>query len=77
LRGAPTISVRKGSENPTIGLAVIWQSVEGSWDPVVQFEPSFIVQVSQEIGDNITKRKISSISARMFDPIDFLAPNVL
>jgi hypothetical protein len=42
-----------------------------------QFEPSSIVKAAEEVGDVITKRKILSISARIFDPIGFLAPTNL
>ncbi len=74
-----------GLGNQTIGLLSPsfenQQKVLGiRWDTgsdIFQFEPSAIVQASQEIGENITKRKILSISARIFDPIGFLAPTVL
>jgi hypothetical protein len=75
----------KGLENQTIGL--LSPSLENQqkvlgirWDAgsdTFQFEPSSIVQAEQEIGYNFTKRKILSISARIFDPIGFLAPTVL
>ena len=42
-----------------------------------KFDPSSIVQAAEEIGEGITKRKILSISARIFDPIGFLAPTTL
>jgi hypothetical protein len=35
------------------------------------------MQAAVEIGEKITKRKILNISARIFDPIGFLAPTVL
>ena len=50
------------------------------WDTgsdTFQFEPSTIVQAAEEIGERITKRKILSISSRIFDPLGFLAPTVL
>jgi hypothetical protein len=75
----------KGLVNQSIGL--LSPSLENQqkvlgirWDTgsdKFQFEPSFIVQASQEIGYNITKRKILSISAKIFNPIGFLAPTVL
>jgi hypothetical protein len=75
----------KGLENQTIGL--LSPSLENQqkvlgirWDAgsdTFQFEPSSIVQASQEIGYNITKRKILSISAKIFNSIGFLAPTVL
>jgi hypothetical protein len=74
----------KGLENQTIGL--LSPSLENQqkvlgirWDngsDKFQFEPSSIVQASQEIGYNITKRKILSISAKIFNSIGFLAPTV-
>ena len=42
-----------------------------------QFEPSSIVKAAEEVGKSIAKRKILSISARVFDPIGFLAPTTL
>jgi hypothetical protein len=50
------------------------------WDPSsdsFKFDPTSIMQAAVEIGDKIIKRKILSISARIFDPIGFLAPTVL
>ncbi len=43
----------------------------------LQFEPSSIVEAAEEVGDVIMKRKILSISARIFDPIGFLTPTTL
>jgi hypothetical protein len=41
-----------------------------------QFEPSSIVKAAEEVGKS-AKRKMLSISARVFDPKGFLAPTTL
>jgi hypothetical protein len=75
----------KGLENQAVGL--LFPSLDNQqkvlgirWDTgsdTFQFDPSTIVQAAEEIGEKITKRKILSISARIFDPLGFLAPTVL
>jgi hypothetical protein len=75
----------KGLENQAVGLLSPsldnQQKVLGiRWDTgsdTFQFEPSTIVQAAEEIGEKITKRKILSVSSRIFDPLGFLAPTVL
>jgi hypothetical protein len=42
-----------------------------------KFDPSSIVQAAEEIGKDVTKTKILSISARVFDQIGFLAHTTL
>ncbi len=42
-----------------------------------QFNPTSIIQAVEQVETEITKRKIVSISARIFDPVWFLAPTVL
>ncbi len=67
-----------GILSPTIdgqqkALGLRWDTSSDSF----KFDPTSIMQVAVEIGEKITKRKILSISARIFDPIGFLAPTVL
>ena len=54
-------------------LGIRWDTGSDSF----QFDPTSICQAVEEAGTEITKRKILSISARIFDPIGFLAPTVL
>jgi len=54
-------------------LGIRWDTRSDSF----QFDPTSIIQAVEEVGTEITKRKILSISARIFDPIGFLAPTVL
>jgi Pao retrotransposon peptidase len=54
-------------------LGIRWNTGSDSF----QFDPTSICQAIEEVGTKITKRKILSISARIFDPIGFLAPTVL
>ena len=44
---------------------------------IFHFKPATIVEAAEEIGDAITKRKLLSISARVFDPIGSPAPTIL
>ena len=60
-------------ENQQKVLRIPWDTKSDNF----QFEPSSIVKAAEEVGDVITKRKILSISARIFDPIGFLAPTNL
>jgi len=67
-----------GILSPTIdgqqkALGLRWDTNSDSF----KFDPTSIVKAAEEIGDKITKRKILSISARIFDPIGFLAPTTL
>ncbi len=54
-------------------LGLRWDTSSDSF----KFDPTSIMEAAVEIGEKITKRKILSISARIFDPIGFLAPTVL
>jgi hypothetical protein len=75
----------KGLSNQVVGL--LSPALDGQqkvlgirWDTgsdSFQFDPTAIIQAVEEVGTEITKRKILSISARIFDPIGFLAPTVL
>ena len=75
----------KGLKNEIVGI--LSPALDGQqkalglrWDTKsdkFKFDPSSIVQAAEEIGEGITKRKILSISARVFDPIGFLAPTTL
>ena len=60
-------------ENQQKGLGIRWDTKSDNF----QFEPSLIVKAAEEVGNSITKRKMLSISARVFDPIGFLAPTNL
>ncbi len=60
-------------ENQQKGLGIRWDTKSDNF----QFEPSLIVKAAEEVGNSITKRKMLSISARVFDPIGFLAPTTL
>jgi hypothetical protein len=67
-----------GILSPTIdgqhkALGLRWDTSSDSF----KFDPTSIMEAAVEIGEKITKRKILSISARIFDPIGFLAPTVL
>jgi hypothetical protein len=42
-----------------------------------QFEPSSLVNAAEEVGNEMKKRKLLIISARIFDPIGFPAPTTL
>jgi Pao retrotransposon peptidase len=55
------------------GLGIRWDTGSDSF----QFDPTSFCQAVEEAGTEITKRKILGISARIFDPIGFLAPTVL
>jgi hypothetical protein len=54
-------------------LGIRWDTGSDSF----KFDPASIIQAVEEVGTEITKRKILSISARIFDPIGFLSPTVL
>jgi hypothetical protein len=54
-------------------LGIRWDTGSDSF----KFDPASIIQAIEEVGEEITKRKILSISARIFDPIGFLSPTVL
>ena len=70
----------KGLSNQVVGL--LSPALDGQqkvlgirWDTgsdSFQFDPTSICQAVEEVGTEITKRKILSISARIFDPIGFL-----
>ncbi|XP_045035150.1 uncharacterized protein LOC123475958 [Daphnia magna] len=67
-----------GILSPTIdgqqkALGLRWDTSSDSF----KFDPTSIMEAAVQIGEKITKRKILSISARIFDPIGFLAPTVL
>ncbi|XP_045023195.1 uncharacterized protein LOC123467282 [Daphnia magna] len=67
-----------GILSPTIdgqqkALGLRWDTSSDSF----KFDPTSIMEGAVQIGEKITKRKILSISARIFDPIGFLAPTVL
>jgi hypothetical protein len=54
--------------------------LEIRWDTesdTFKFDPSTIVTAVEYLSEIVTKRKILSISARVFDPIVFLSPTVL
>jgi hypothetical protein len=75
----------KGLSNKVVGILSPTldgqQKVLGiSWDTesdTFKFNPSTIVTAVEDLSEFITKRKILSISARVFDPIGFLSPTVL
>ncbi|XP_045034376.1 uncharacterized protein LOC123475569 [Daphnia magna] len=54
-------------------LGLRWDTSSDSF----KFDPTTIMEAAVQIGEKITKRKVLSISARIFDPIGFLAPTVL
>jgi hypothetical protein len=54
-------------------LGIRWDTESDTF----KFDPSTIVTAVEDLSEIVTKRKILSISARVFDPIGFLSPTVL
>ncbi|XP_057365013.1 uncharacterized protein LOC130685709 [Daphnia carinata] len=67
------IFTQKLEEGQPKVLGIRWDTESDTF----QFDPAPIIEAATELGDRVTKRNILRISARVFDPIGFLAPTTL
>ncbi|XP_057381572.1 uncharacterized protein LOC130704107 [Daphnia carinata] len=67
------IFTQKLEEGQPKVLGIRWDTESDTF----QFDPAPIIEAATELGDLVTKRNILRISARVFDPIGFLAPTTL
>ncbi|XP_045022923.1 uncharacterized protein LOC123466894 [Daphnia magna] len=67
------IFTQKLEEGQPKVLGIRWDTESDTF----QFDPAPIIEAATELGELVTKRNILRISARVFDPIGFLAPTTL
>ncbi|XP_045026421.1 uncharacterized protein LOC123470314 [Daphnia magna] len=67
------IFTQKLEEGQPKVLGIRWDTESDTF----QFDPAPIIEAATELGELVTKRNILTISARVFDPIGFLAPTTL